>query len=66
MGKYYKAATPDKLGRGSFGNRGQKPGMKKTVRKEKATDHVTKRLRNISRGLFHTKQGNPMKAQENA
>ncbi len=66
MGKYFKPATPAKLGKGSFKNNGQKEGMKKTVRKEKQTDHVTSKLRKISRGMFKTRQGNPMHAQPNA
>lgn len=33
--------------------------------KEKRMNYVTKRLKKISKGMFHIKEGNPMKAQEN-
>lgn len=79
--KYYNGATTNKnVGdktHGSFKNAGQKKGKKGAMTKmgsqkgnkfskEKETDHVTARLRNISRGLFHTRQGNPMHANPNA
>lgn len=51
---------------GSFKNSGQKEGKKSLNAKEKASAHVTKRLRTISKGMFHTKEGQQQKAQENA
>ena len=69
MNRYYKGILT-KTGKGSFSNSGQKAGKKGAIKakpaKEKmAIDPVQKRLRKISRGLFHAKQANPMRAQLN-
>lgn len=68
--KYYKGAPTNQKKNhvaGSFKNdsKNKKGEGNKAKGKEKLTDHVTKRLRNLSRGMFKTRQGNAMHAQPN-
>lgn len=70
--RYYKgASTNENRGYATHGSFVPKNGINKTGAKGKSrmegqTEHVTKKLRKLARGLFKTKQGDPMHAQPNA
>lgn len=67
--RYYKAATHDKLGKGSFKNSGQKPGKKSLNKHEMEANReagVHAKVRKISKALFAKKANVSMHSQTNA
>lgn len=69
MVKYYKPATPAKLGGGSFKNKGQKEGKKALNKKESDKNReagVHAKIRKISKAMFAKKAIVNQHAQGNA